>query len=145
MMKDLVRVAPFKEMRRLRNEIDRLFDLGYPAFGESALGGWIPSVDVREDESGLAFVFELAGMSKDGIKVDVENNVLTVSGERKFESGEQGENYHLVERGYGSFRRSFSLPNTVDPSSAIADYKNGLLTVKFDKRPEVKGRQIEIK
>ncbi len=145
MMKDLVRFAPFKDVRRLRNEIDRLFDLGYPAFGESAIGGFIPSVDIREDDTGLAFVFELAGMSKDDIKVDVENNVLTVSGERKFESEEQGKNWHLVERGYGSFRRSFSLPNTVDPSTADAEYKNGLLTVKLDKRPEVKGRQIHVK
>lgn len=145
MMKDLVRFAPFKDVRRLRNEIDRLFDLGYPAFGESAIGGWIPSVDVREDDSGLTFVFELAGMSKDDIKVDVENNVLTVSGERKFENEEQGKSWHLVERGYGSFRRSFSLPNTVDPASADAAYKNGLLTVKLEKRPEVKGRQISVK
>jgi HSP20 family protein len=129
----------------LRDDIDRLFDLTLRGFGENTFGAWAPAVDVHEDESGLTFSAEIAGMKKEDIKVDVENNVLTLSGERKFESEEQGKNFHLVERGYGSFRRSFSLPATVDPQSADATYKDGLLTVRFAKRPEVRGRTVEIK
>jgi len=144
-MKELVRFSPFKGMRQLRDEIDRLFDSNFSTFGENSLGGWSPNVDIHEDADRLSFTVELPGIKKDNIKVDVENNILTISGERKFESEDQSKNYHRVERSYGCFRRSFGLPATIDPDTADASYKDGLLTIEFDKRAEVKGREIEIK
>ena len=144
-MKDLIRRESGRGLRSLRDEIDRLFDLSLSGFGETTFGAWMPSVDVHEDANTLTFAAELTGMKKDDIKVDVENNVLTICGERKFNNEEQGRNFHRVERGYGSFRRSFSLPTSVDPSSADASYKDGLLTVSFAKRAEVKGRTVEVK
>lgn len=144
-MKDIMVHQPFKGLRSLRDDIDRLFDLNLSGFGDTSFGSWMPSVDIHEDANGLTFSVEVAGMKKEDIKVDVENNILTISGERKFESQEQGKNFHRVERGYGTFRRSFSLPTHVDPSSADASYKDGLLSVSFTKRPEVKGRSIEVK
>ena len=143
-MRSMVRLSPSREMRTMRDEIDRLFDFAIRGNAEH-YGAWTPAVDVHEDESGITFSAEVAGMNRDDIKVDVENNVLSISGERRFESEDQSRNYHLVERGYGSFRRSFSLPSTVDAGSADANYRDGLLSVRFSKRPEVKGRAIEIK
>lgn len=144
-MKDIMVQQPFRGLRSLRDEIDRLFDVNLSGIGDTGFGSWMPSVDIHEDANSLTFTAEIAGMKKDDIKVDVENNILSISGERKFESMEQGKNFHRVERGFGTFRRSFSLPSLVDPASADASYKDGLLTITFAKRPEVKGRAIEVK
>ncbi len=144
-MKDIMVHQPFRGLRSLRDEIDRLFDVNLSGLGDTGFGSWMPSVDIHEDANCLTFTAEVAGMKKDDIKVDVENNILSISGERKFESREEGKNFHRVERGFGAFRRSFSLPSLVDPSSADASYKDGLLTITFTKRPEVKGRSIEVK
>jgi HSP20 family protein len=105
----------------------------------------VPPVDIVET-SGKDVVVraELPDMKREDIKVTFENNVLSIEGERKFEKKDEGETYHRVERGYGSFRRSFSLPASVDASRVEADYKDGVLTVKLPRREESRPRQITI-
>jgi HSP20 family protein len=136
--------APF---RTLRGEVDRLFDDFFgltPARREGAATLWAPAVDVREDVNNYFVEAELPGMKKEDISLELENNVLSIRGERKFERKEEGENYHFMERSYGSFYRSFSLPKNVDGEKIGAEYKEGVLTVTLPKKEEVKPKKVEI-
>jgi HSP20 family protein len=129
----------------LRSELDRLFESffsGSPARREGSI--WSPSVDVREDSANFYVEAELPGMDKDGIQLEIENNVLSIKGERKLERREEKENFHFVERSYGSFFRSFSLPKNVDGEAISAEYKDGVLKVTLPKREEVKPKKLEI-
>jgi HSP20 family protein len=141
----LTRWSPVSGLAAL--EIDRLNRMFEAAWqGEPfSQGAWVPPVDIVET-SGKDVVVraELPDMKREDIKVTFENNVLTIEGERKFEKKDEGETYHRVERGYGSFRRSFSLPATVDATRVEADYKDGVLTVKLPRREESRPRQITI-
>jgi len=133
--------------RTLRSEMDRLFDDFFgvtPARRENAQALWAPPVDVREDKDNYIIEAELPGMSKDQIHLELENNVLSIKGERNFERKEEGENYHLMERSYGSFYRSFSLPKNVDGEQIGAEYKDGVLRVTLPKKEEVKPKKVEI-
>lgn len=105
---------------------------------------WLPAVDVRETDSAYVFTAELPGMSKDDVRITLENKVLTIAGERKFDSEEKKNDYHRIERSYGAFSRSFSLPGEVDQDSVKAKFKDGLLSVEIAKAEEVKPRRIEI-
>jgi HSP20 family protein len=128
-------------------EIDRLNRMFEAAWqGEPfSQGAWVPPVDIVETAGKDVVVrAELPDMKREDIKVTFENNVLSIEGERKFEKKDEGETYHRVERGYGSFRRSFSLPATVDATRVEADYKDGVLTVKLPRREESRPRQIAI-
>ena len=132
--------------RTLRSEMDRLFDdfLGMtPARPEGSM--WAPAVDIREDEDNFFVTADLPGLKKEDIDLELENNVLTIKGERKFEKKEEGENYHFVERSYGSFYRSFTLPKNVDSENIQPEYKDGVLQVTIPKKDEVKPRKVEIK
>jgi HSP20 family protein len=148
-MKDMsiTRYDPFRDLRSLQDEVNRLFstNLGR-GFGDEGLsrGAWMPSVDIFENKDSIVLEAELPGMNREDFELTVENNVLTLRGERRFEKKDEADNYHRVERAYGSFTRSFTLPQTVSAENAAAEYKNGVLRVTLQKREEVKARRIEI-
>ena len=143
----IVKYDPFRELRSLQDEMTRVFAGVMPSSynrEEMTHGAWAPSVDIFEDKDRLILEAELPGMSRDDFEISVENNVITLSGERKFEKKTEGDNYHRVERLYGSFTRSFTLPQTVTADGATADFDNGVLRVSLPKREETKARRIEI-
>jgi HSP20 family protein len=112
---------------------------------ESVTGNWMPSVDVKETKESLQIFTELAGIDPKDVEVTVESGVLTLKGQRNFEKAVEGESYHRVERAYGSFERSFTLPTNVDPDKIQATYKHGVLELSLPKREEAKPRAIAIK
>ena len=139
----MTRWEPFRDLARLQDEMTRMFDDRLYRAGESV--GWTPACDIYEDEEGVALRFELAGVDPKDVDVRFENGVLTVKGERKLEEEEKRENYHRVERSFGTFTRSFSLPGSVDAEKIKAETKNGVLTVTLPKRAEAKPRPIQVK
>jgi HSP20 family protein len=143
----IVRWSPFGELERVRREMDRLFDQATSGTrgDESLGGGWYPAVDVYEDHEQVVLAMELPGLDRKDVSVNIENNVLTISGERQLENEEKRENYSRIERFYGRFSRSFTLPNTVDPDACQATMERGILTVRFPRREEARPRQIEVK
>lgn len=144
----ITRYDPFRDLRNLQEEVNRLFtgNVGRTFDDEGiARGAWSPSVDIYENKDQIVLEAELPGMNREDFDLTVENNVITLRGERRFEKKEDTDNYHRVERAYGSFTRSFTLPNTVTGEGAIADYRNGVLRVTLPKREETKARRIEIK
>jgi len=132
------------EMFNIRNEFDRL--LGRRGESETT-SAWCPVVDVRESKDELALQAELPGIRSEDVNVSVENGVLTISGEKKheIEEGQESSDYHLVERRYGRFERSFSLPRSVDAERVKAEFANGVLTVTLPKAEAAKPRRIEVK
>jgi len=142
----LTRWDPFRELTSLQNRMSRLFEEQYGSRGEEALtaGAFVPPVDIYEDEHSIQLKLEVPGIDQKALDVKVENNVLTVSGERKFEKEEKEENFRRVERRYGSFTRSFTLPNTVNPEDVSADYNHGVLKIRLGKRAEAKPKQIKV-
>ena len=142
----LTRWDPFRELTSLQNRMSRLFEEQYGSRGEEALtaGAFVPPVDIYEDEHSIQLKLEVPGIDQKALDVKVENNVLTVSGERKFEKEEKEENFRRVERRYGSFVRSFTLPTTVNTEDVTAEYTNGVLKVKLAKRAEAKPKQIKV-
>ena len=144
----ITRYDPFRDLRNLQEEVNRLFtgNAGRTFDDEGiARGAWSPSVDIYENKDQIVLEAELPGMNREDFDLTVENNVITLRGERRFEKKEDTENYHRVERAYGSFTRSFTLPNTVTGEGASADYRNGVLRVTLPKREETKARRIEVK
>src|ERR1700687_4978281 len=143
----LTRWEPFREFSTLQDRMNRLFrdSFGSEAQDQSlATSGFAPPVDVYEDEHNITLKIEVPGIDEKDIDVRIENNTLTVHGERKFEKEEKEENFRRVERQYGSFTRSFTLPNTVDHENVQADYDKGLLKVKLAKKAEAKPKQIKV-
>jgi HSP20 family protein len=144
----IVRYDPFRDLRTLQQEVNRLFsgNLSRTFDDEDiARGSWSPSVDIYENKDQIVLEAELPGMKREDFELSVENNVITLRGERQFEKKDESDNYHRVERAYGSFTRSFTVPNTVSAEGATADYRNGVLRVTLPKREETKARRIEIK
>ena len=144
----IVRYDPFRDLRTLQEEVNRLFTGNLArAFDDEGIarGSWSPNVDIYENKDQIVLEAELPGMKREDFDVSVENNIITLRGERHFEKKEDSDNYHRVERAYGSFTRSFTLPNTVSSEGASADYSNGVLRVTIPKREETKARRIEIK
>jgi HSP20 family protein len=145
---NIVRYDPFRELRGLQDEMTRLFtgvaDPSGSGQDNMLNGAWIPKVDIFENKDHLILEAELPGMTRDDFELSFENNVLTLRGERKFEKKTDENNYHRVERSYGSFTRSFTLPQTVSAEGASAEFDNGILHVSLPKREEVKARKIEI-
>ena len=143
----IVRYDPFRDLRTLQEEVNRLFSTNLTrGFGEESIGRWDsrPRVDIYENKDHIVLEAELPGMKREDFELSVENNVITLRGERQFEKNEDSDNYHRVERSYGSFTRSFTLPQTVSAEGATAEYKNGVLRVTLPKREEAKARRIEI-
>jgi len=140
----ITRWDPFREVVALQNRMNSLFrDLNE---GDSPLttASFVPAVDIYEDAQKVMLKLEVPGIEEKDLDVRVENNTLTVKGERKFEKEEKEENFHRIERRYGSFSRSFSLPQTVDPHKVEAEYKQGVLTVRLPLREEAKPRQVKV-
>lgn len=137
---------PFREFERRMN---RFFGESFGFFPEGeesfSLTTWAPACDVYENDNELIVKAELPEVKKDDVKVSVDNNVLTIRGERKFEEETKRENYHRLERSYGEFMRSFTLPNYVDAAKISAEFKDGMLNVSMPKRAEAKPKQVEIK
>ena len=105
---------------------------------------WLPAVDIREDGDQFVFTAELPGMTREEVDITIEEKVLTISGERTFDSAEENKNYHRIERSFGTFSRSFSLPHDVDQEKVVAQFDNGLLSITLPKSEETKPRKIEI-
>src|ERR1700759_281181 len=127
---------PFREVAALQNRVNSLFrDFNE---GESSLTttNFIPAVDIYEDEKKIVLKLEVPGIPEKDLDVSVENNTLTVKGERKFEKEEKEENFHRIERRYGTFYRAFTLPSTVDSEHVQASYQNGILKLELSKKPE---------
>lgn len=142
----LTRWDPFREFSTLQDRMNRLFQDSFGQGREEALttSSFAPAVDVYEDEHNITLKIEVPGIDEKDIDIRVENNLLTVHGERKFEKEEKEENYRRVERQYGSFTRSFNLPTTVDAENISADYDRGVLKVKLVKKAEAKPKQIKV-
>ena len=143
----LTRFEPFRELTTLQDRMNRLFrDPRGPEGQDESLTStaFAPPVDVYEDEHNITLKIEVPGIDEKDIDVRIEGNTLTVHGERKFEKEEKEENYRRVERQYGSFTRTFTLPNTVDHDSVQADYEKGVLKVKLAKKAEAKPKQIKV-
>ena len=142
----ITRWDPFREFSTLQDRMNRLFRDSFGESREEALttGSFAPPVDVYEDEHSVNLKIEVPGIEEKDIDVRVENNTLTVHGERKFEKEEKEENFRRVERQYGSFTRSFSLPNTVDSENIEANYDKGVLKIRLAKKAEAKPKQIKI-
>jgi HSP20 family protein len=143
----IVRYDPFRDLRTLQEEVNRLFSTNLTrTFGDEGIGrgAWSPSVDIYENKDQIVLEAELPGMKQEDFDLSIENNVITLRGERSFEKKEDSDNYHRVERSYGSFTRSFTLPQTVSGEGVTAEYSNGVLRVTLPKREEVKPRKIEV-
>jgi HSP20 family protein len=143
----LTRWDPFRELSTLQDRMNRLFQDSFGREGrEEALSTttFAPAVDVYEDEHSITLKIEVPGIDEKDIDVRLENNTLTVHGERKFEKEEKEENYRRIERQYGSFTRSFTLPNTVDVDKTSADYDKGVLKISLAKKAEAKPKQIKV-
>ena len=143
----IIKYDPFRELRSLQDEMNRLFlsNLSRGEDREIMRGAWAPNVDIFENKDHLVIEAELPGMKPEDVNVSIENNVLTLHGERKFEKKDEGDNFHRVERAYGSFTRSFTLPPTVSSENVNAVFDNGVLKLTLAKREEAKPRRIEIK
>lgn len=141
---------PFQELNLITNRMNRLFQDTWGQGGQEQqqdnlmTSAFVPPVDVYEDEHNINLKVEVPGVDPKDVDIRLENNTLTVRGERKFEKEEKEENFHRVERRYGTFFRAFTLPNTVDPESVTADYENGVLKLKLAKKAEAKPKQIKV-
>src|ERR1700693_1534126 len=143
----LTRFEPFREFSTLQDRINRVFREAYPPAGQDeslTTSSFAPAVDVYEDEHNVTLKIEVPGIDEKDIDVRIENNTLTVHGERKIEMEEKEENYRRVERQYGSFTRTFTLPATVDSEKVSATYEKGVLKIALPKKAEAKPKQIKV-
>jgi HSP20 family protein len=143
----LTRWEPFRDVATLQDRMNRLFQEQFANMGSEeslAVGSFVPAVDVYEDEHAIQLKFEVPGLDLKDIDIRLENNVLTVKGERKIEKETKEENYRRVERRYGTFTRSFTLPNTVSSENVQAGYDKGVLTIALPKKEAAKPKQIKI-
>ena len=143
----IVRWEPLRDLMTTQRGFDRLFKEAFtPFFGEGELSTrtWAPPVDIYENENDIVLKAELPGIDPKDVEVRVEDNTLYLKGERKFEKEVKDESYHRIERSYGSFARSFSLPNSINAEKVKAEFKDGLLTLTLPKREEAKPKTIKI-
>ncbi len=136
-----------RDFSTLQDRVNRIFRESFsPEGSDDALttSNFAPPVDVYEDEHNITLKIEVPGIDEKDINVTIENNTLTVRGERRFEKDEKEENFHRVERMYGSFTRSFTLPNTVDPEQVSAHYEKGVLKIRLAKKAEAKPKLIKV-
>lgn len=148
-MKTLATWNPFGELDEVQNRLGSFFGGTFPRFGNGngglKLADWSPQVDITEDEKEYLVKADLPEMKKDEIKVNVENGVLSVSGERKAEKEEKNKKFHRIERSYGSFLRSFTLPEDADGAKVAAEFKDGVLKVHLPKSSAAKPKAVEVK
>jgi len=144
-MNSILRRDGFRNLSTWQEQVNRLLENSLPARSDNAaLTTWAPAVDIYETENELVLKADLPDINEKDLDVRIENNMLTIHGERKFEHEVKEDNYLRMERTYGSFSRSFSLPNTVNTEAIKAEYKNGVLTVELPKRAESKPKQVKI-
>ena len=136
----------FADLAATRDRFNRLFgrDDLWGAEGVTTAGEWVPAVDVIENDNALTFKAELPGIEAKDVAVTIDNNVLTLKGERRIEKDVKKENYHRMERAYGNFARSFALPTFVDAEKVSGEFKNGLLTINVPKRETARTRAVEV-
>lgn len=145
----LVRWDPFRELEEMSDRLNRM--ISRPASPRTngketmVVADWTPSVDISETDGEYLIKAEIPDVKKEDVKVTLEDGVLTIQGERKHESEEKGKKYHRVERSYGSFVRSFSLPDLVDEEKVKADFKDGVLNLQLPKSEKAKPKAIEVK
>ena len=139
---------PFRDLVALQDQLFRTFDSAYRGSGredaQSMVATWSPLVDIFEDSEGITLKAELPEVDAKDVEIQVEGNTLTLKGERNLEHEDKRDGYHRVERTYGSFSRTFTLPSTVDVEHITAESKDGVLRVFLPKRPETKPRQIKV-
>jgi HSP20 family protein len=141
----LVRWDPVRELDSLQGDMNRLFDRFFEGRApEGASRRWIPAMDLVETEDALVLRGDLPGMSEDDVNIEIKDNVLTVSGERKSDHEEKGEGFHRVERAVGSFSRSLALPTGIDPEKVEAKFDNGVLEVRIPKPAEAQPTRVQI-
>jgi HSP20 family protein len=142
----LTRWDPYREFNTVQERLNRLFNASFNEGRDESLStsSFAPAVDVYEDEHNVTLKIEVPGIDEKDIDVRIENNTLTVHGERKLEKDEKEENYRRIERRYGSFTRTFTLPTTVDTDSVTANYEKGVLNVRLAKKAEAKPKQIKV-
>ncbi len=148
-MNALAKWDPFREMDDLHGRLSRYFGLGPARTVDGSkesmtIAEWAPSVDITEDEKEWLIKADLPEVKREDVKVSVENGVLTITGERKFEKEEKNKKYHRVERSFGTFLRSFALPDGVDDTKLGAEYKDGVLRVRLPKSEKTKPKAIEV-
>jgi HSP20 family protein len=136
---------PFREVVALQNRVNSLFRDLNEGEEQVAAVGFVPPVDIYEDAQNVVLKLEVPGIDQKDLDVRIEDRTLTVKGERKFEAEEQEQNFHRIERHYGTFYRAFTLPNTVDTESVAASYNAGVLKLELTKKPEAQPKQIAIK
>lgn len=140
----ITHLSSLRDVLALENRINSIFEAHRQGAGPVATAAFVPPVDIYEDEQKIVLKLEVPGLKDSDLDIQLENNLLTVKGERKFESEEKEENFHRIERRYGSFYRSFTIPTTVDPESVKASYDAGVLSINLDKRAEAKPKQIKV-
>jgi HSP20 family protein len=143
----IIRWDPFRDMVTLREKMNRLFEDVFTGQSESkelAASSWAPAVDIFETENDLVMTAEVPGIDEKDIEIKIEDNTLILKGARKFEKETKEENYHRIERSYGSFYRAFTLPNSIDPDKIQAEHENGVLKITMPKRTELKPRKVKI-
>jgi len=144
----LTKWDPFRDLVSLQDRMNRLFDESVRNVkpGDEALSSaiWSPAVDIYETDDEVVVKAELPEVNQKDIDIQIENNTITLRGERKFNKETKKENFHRIERAYGSFSRSFTLPGTIDQERIRADYKDGILKISMPKREETKPKQIKV-
>jgi HSP20 family protein len=141
----ITRWDPYREVVALQNRVNSLFRDMNEGDDPVAAASFVPAVDIYEDAQKVMLKLEVPGIDQKDLDVRVENHTLTVKGERKLEKEEKEENFHRIERRYGSFYRAFTLPSTVDTESVSASYNAGVLKLELKKKPEAQPKQIEVK
>lgn len=137
-MTTITRIDPFRELASFFGSFEP------SGKDQLATGNFVPPVDIYSDEQNLVLKLEVPGVNEEDLSVSVENNTLTIQGERKFEKEEKEENFHRIERRYGSFSRTFKLPSTIDAEKVEASYEKGILKITLGKKAEAKARQIKV-
>jgi HSP20 family protein len=143
----IIRWDPMRDMVTLREKMNRMFEDAFTGKGEDkelAPSSWAPAVDIYETENEIVLTAEVPGIEEKDIEIKIEDNTLTLRGERKFTKETKEENYHRLERSYGAFYRAFTLPNSVDPENIRAENENGILRVTLPKKLELKPRTVKI-
>lgn len=141
----ITRWTPFQDIYNLQNRLNSIMqDFNRNDDESLSSSAFVPPVDIYEDANRIVLKLEAPGMKLDGFDIQLENNMLTVRGQRQFEKETKEENYHRVERRYGSFARAFTLPNTIDPETVKATYQDGVLGIELGKRAEAKPKQIKV-
>ncbi len=143
----IIRWDPFRDLVTLRERMNRLFEDAFTSRGEEkdlVASSWSPSVDIYETENEIVLTAEVPGVDEKNIEIKLEDNTLSLKGDRNFEKETKEENYHRIERAYGSFYRSFTLPRNIDQDNIKAESENGILRITMPKKPELKPKKVKI-